>query len=147
MKWLVLAATALFSSASIGAELYVGMTTWHPTKTAEERENINENNELFILSHNGWVAGTMINSYNQRTYLVGKTWKIESVGLFAEAGAAITYGYCWEAMEYGRQFNVDTCEQSFIPAPIISFGYESGPIAFKVIAGGTAINSGIQISF
>ena len=66
--------------------LYLSLLTAHLLMPADH--GLNERNCLLAAEHKGYTVGTMVNSYHERSYLLGYTHRMGNwqVGLYAATG-------------------------------------------------------------
>lgn len=124
--------------------LYVG--AW--SKHINPQNVTNESHDLIAYEHNGYIAGRMINSYGDETYLAGKEFVSEKTNEFLgkydlSAGLYLgaTYGYlsCTPGQENAT--GKDVC-----PAAIPYISYTKYRIQPTVLIMGNAIAFSFKIN-
>jgi len=86
---------ALLAAASAAEATTVYMGAW--SKHLDNDHDYNEQHDLLAVEHDRWIAGTLVNSYNDRTYLVGRGWDLagdENWKFRLYAGASYGYRTC-----------------------------------------------------
>ena len=106
----VLLLVLLVVSGCANADFYLGVYTRH----FQHNDYYNNENQLMAVSHNDWIAGTAVNSYNKRTWFAGKD--LWSHGNFGLTGL-IVHGYCIEHFD-AVQDNHEGCDAGFLPLVI-----------------------------
>lgn len=124
--------------------LYVGLLTSH--SFIEECphykcEPLNENNSLLVATMNGFSIGTMDNSYNERSYLVGYLHPFNAPMGTIEAGLMLSTGYTETPMK-------DYTVGGFLPYPVVSYSLDMGShFAITVLTTGVVHNAGFKVKF
>lgn len=70
--------------------LHVGGWSKHLNDSDYDR---NENNQLYAFEYRNWLAGTFVNSFYDRTWLVGYNWRYENGRFEAGLITGVSYGY------------------------------------------------------
>lgn len=89
---LIIIVAVILSAPAHAASVYVGAWSKHM-----DSGKYNETHDLVALEHRGWIAGTLVNSYNDRTYIAGYGWDLVQVTdwkIRLHAGASYGYRTC-----------------------------------------------------
>lgn len=103
VKWVVVLALCAVASKAGATTLYLGAWSKHL-----DGGSYNETHDLVAVEHNRWIAGTLVNSYNDRTYIAGHGWDLAQGNDWRfrlYAGASYGYRSC-EAGETGDSAKV-----------------------------------------
>ena len=117
--------------------------------TAHIGVDLNNDNDLLMLRVNNVVAGTMVNSYNNRGYLLGVYGDMYRGKDFTFSGGLIGIsGYKrWQLPVTHRQTG-DLFEEVLVALPVVSVEYRitDGVSLQATNMGGIVINAGIKLN-
>jgi hypothetical protein len=128
---------------------YRDLGTVHASKYNDE---LNNNNDVTIVKINGFLAGSMINSYGNQGYFLGYQPEVYSYGkVSVDFGATVITGYeKWQTQlsVCSSNWNDSCYDQIVIVAPILSISYNlNDHIAVQANNMGVVFNAGLRINF
>ena len=117
--------------------VYVGAWSHHFSETPGLK---NSNHNLIAYEHKGYIAGYLVNSFDDEVYIVGKRFELFEYGNFKSGiylGA--TYGY------YGCENQTDHATTCFAAVPEISYTKYKIQPSILILGNAAAISFKIDI--
>lgn len=134
---LIFITAAILSAPSHADSVYVGAWSKHL-----DGGDYNETHELIAVERRDWIAGTLINSFGDRTYMFGKGWDLattEDWNFRVYAGASYGYRAC-DGSEQGEDPKV-------CPAIVPELSYTKHRVQPAIMLFGGAVALSVKFEF
>lgn len=140
MKTLIIA-LLLLSNIALADSIYLGAYSYHINKSPTVT---NDNHKLLAYEKNSYVAGTYVNSFGDRAYIVGKRIKgfdIGDIKISAMVGAVYGYYSCKTGKE-----PTENASQVVCPALVPEISYTKYDIQPSILILGNAIALSVKVA-